>query len=116
MEDVIAVEVRLADGARRYFVTWGRIQDPVDPDPVCAVVMRSAQGCQLGAEPVAARLCLTLREAAESEEAPYFYEALVSHSLSSIPFGDGYDAWRNEIAEAMERGREIYYCGRPEPE
>lgn len=55
MEDVIAVEVRLADGARRFFVTWGRIQDPVDPDPVCAVVMRFARGCGLGGEAVTAR-------------------------------------------------------------
>jgi hypothetical protein len=114
VEDVIAVEVRLADGTRRFFVTWGRIQDPVDPDPVCAVVMRCAEECALGSEPIAARLCSTLREAAESKAAPWFYEALVSYSRSSIPLGEGYEAWRERRAEAMERGQQIYYCGRPE--
>jgi hypothetical protein len=97
MEDVIAVEVRLADGARRFFVTWGRIQDVVDPDPVCAVVMRFAQSCALGGQPVAARVCSTLREAAETEDAPMFYEAR-----------------REQIAKEMERGRSIYYCGQPQ--
>jgi hypothetical protein len=113
MDDVIAVEVRLADGGRRFFVTWGRIQHPVDPDRVCAVVMRFARDCSPDAEPVAARLCSTLREAAESEDAPLFYEALLSYSRQSIPFGDGYDAWREQVAEAMMRGQQIFYCGRP---
>lgn len=114
MEDVIAVDVRLADGGHRFFVTWGRIQDPVDPDPVCAVVMRCARGYSLGSEPIAAQLCSTLREAAESKEAPWFYEALMSYSRSAIPFGEGYEAWREQMVDAMERGKEIYYCGRPE--
>ena len=37
MDDVIAVEVRLADGAPRFFVTWGRIQSAADTEAVCAV-------------------------------------------------------------------------------
>ncbi len=114
VEDVIAVEVRLADGGHRFFVTWGRIQHPVDPDPVCAVVMQCATAGMLGGEPVAARLCSTLREAAESDDAPWFYEALVSYSRSSMPFGEGYEAWRERMADEMERGKQIYYCGRPE--
>jgi hypothetical protein len=31
--------------------------------------------------------------------APWFYEALVSYSRSSIPFGDGYEARRKEMAQ-----------------
>ena len=112
MEDVIAVQVRLADGGRRYFLTWGRIQDAVDPEPVCDVVMRFARLCSLGSEPVTARLCSTLREAAESHDAPHFYEALLSYPRSAIPLGNDYDAWRQQRAEAMDGGREIYYCGR----
>jgi len=113
MEDVIAVEVRLDGGARRFFVTWGRIQDQVDPDPVCALVMRFAEGCSLGTRPVAARMCPALREAADTEDAPLFYEALARYSRNAIPFGDGYEEWREQIAEAMERGEQIYYCGQP---
>lgn len=115
MDDVIAVEVRLADGARRFFVTWGRIQHPVDPDPVCAVVIRFARDCALGCDPVTARLCSTLRDAADSDDAPLFYEALLSYSRQAIPFGDGYEAWRTQMADAMTRGQQIAYCGRPVP-
>ena len=35
MDDVVAVELGLGDGEPRYFLTWGRIQNAVDPAPVC---------------------------------------------------------------------------------
>ena len=111
---MIAVEVRLADGASRFFLTWGRIQDPVDTTAVCELVMRAAQGDALGGEPIAAEVCTTtLRAAAESEQAPYFYEALIEFASTHIPFGEGYEAWRAERAKAMAQGKEIYYCGAP---
>jgi len=66
VDDVVAVEVRLADGGLRYFLTWGRIQDVVDPEPVCELVLRFSRGCALGGVPVSARVCDTLREAADS--------------------------------------------------
>lgn len=40
VEHVVAVEVALTDGGKRYFLTWGRIQDAVDPAPLCEVVLR----------------------------------------------------------------------------
>lgn len=43
MEDLIAVEVRLADGQSRYFLTWGRIQQAADPGPVAALVLLQPQ-------------------------------------------------------------------------
>jgi hypothetical protein len=116
MEDVTAVEVRLKDGSSRFFVTWGRIQDPVDPAPVCDLVMRHVSEAMLGGEPLAADVCHTLRVAAESSEAPYFFDALVAFSRQKIPFGDRYEEWRREKAEAMARGKELYYCGRPSQE
>jgi hypothetical protein len=112
VENVIAVEVRLADGASRFFLTWGRIQDPVDSAAVCEVVMQAAQAVSLGGEPVAAEVCTTLRDAAEAS-APYFYEGLLAFASTQIPFGDGYEAWRKERADAMAQGKEIYYCGTP---
>jgi hypothetical protein len=77
MEDVVAVEVELEDGARRYFLTWGRIQDAVDPGPLCALVLAVAPRFALGGTPAHARLCETLRQAAGSDAAPYFYECLL---------------------------------------
>jgi hypothetical protein len=44
MEDVVAVRVDLVTGESRYFMTWGRIQDVVDPEPLEALVMRHASG------------------------------------------------------------------------
>lgn len=113
MDDVVAVEVRLADGGRRYFVTWGRIQDTVDPESLCDLVLSHARhGCLRG-EAVSARLCETLREAAESGEAPYFYECFFRFCQRPIPYGERYEEWRVAKAEAMQRGKEIAYCGTP---
>jgi hypothetical protein len=113
VDDVIAVEVRLAGGGRRFFVTWGRIQDPVNPDPVCATVLRFAHGCDLGDAPAGARICRSLREAADTADAPYFYECFMALCRQPIPSGTDFESWRQSRAEAMDHGREIAYCGRP---
>lgn len=111
VEDVVAVRVALSDGASRYFVTWGRTQDPVDPRPVEEVVLRFANSCSLGASPVTAHLSATLRKAAESREAPYFFEAMLAFAADRQSEPD--DRRRAERDEAMHAGRESYYCGRP---
>jgi hypothetical protein len=112
MDDVVAVEVGLTDGGSRYFLTWGRIQDAVDPQAVCDLVLVAARRCALGGEPTTARLCDTLREAADSASAPYFYECYLGFARQSIPYGDEYESWREQKADAMADGREIAYCGR----
>jgi hypothetical protein len=110
VESLIAVEVNLPDGSVRYFVTWGRIQDSVDGGPVSDLVLKFASHL----DPVDARVCTTLREAAESPAAPYFYEALFDFAARGpIPYGDRYEDWRRERAAAMAAGREIYDCGGP---
>jgi hypothetical protein len=111
VDDVIAVRVRLADGGERYFLTFGRIQDAVDPDPVCELVLARVDGFALGGEPVAAELCGSLRDPAESRDAPYFFECLLSISREVIPFSEGYEAWRAQIASEMAAGKRLYYCG-----
>jgi hypothetical protein len=113
MDDVIAVEVRLRDGGRRYFLTWGRIQERTDPSTVCDLVLRYSRSCSLGGVPVSARLCTTLREAADSPDAPYFYECFWTFASRPLPDGDSYETWRADIAQRMEAGREICYCGQP---
>jgi hypothetical protein len=113
VEDVVAVCVELDDGDRCYFVTWGRIQDAVDPLPLQELILRHAGSFSLGGEPVTARVCETMREAAMSESAPYFFESFLSFASTAIPFGDGYERWRAERAAAMSAGREIRYCGQP---
>ncbi len=98
----MAVEVRLENQERRYFMTWGRIQHAVDPRPLAELILRHASMFGLGGQPTAAEVCPTLQAA---RDAPYFFEALIS-------FGRG-------RAEAMARGEEIFYLGqgpgRPNP-
>jgi hypothetical protein len=113
VDDVVAVEVRLADGDLRYFLTWGRVQDPVDPRPLCDLVLQASSAVSLGGEPVTARVCATMREAAQSPNAPYFYECFLSFCHRPIPHGDGYQAWLTATDLAMRAGKEIAYCGRP---
>ena len=113
MEDVVAVEVELEDGGRRYFVTWGRIQDPVDQAPLRELVLSVASRFALGGAPVRAWVCETLRQAADSDAAPFFYECLLMFARETIPFGADYEAWRRQKAAAMSEGREIAYCGSP---
>jgi hypothetical protein len=115
VDDVIAVEVRLDTGERRYFITWGRIQHRVDGSRVADIVLRHSRSCSLGGDPVEARVCGTLKVAALSDEAPYFYECYLDFARKPIPSDDGYDRWKFERAVAMEAGREISYCGRPGP-
>ena len=110
---MIAVAVRLADGRERYFLTGGRIQDTINPGPVCALVLRSSRTCTLGADPVGARLCGTLREAADSPDAPYFYEAYLAFAARQAPSDEDYPAWKARVAEKMEAGQDIWYCGQP---
>jgi hypothetical protein len=113
VEDVIAVAVRLADGGQRYFLTWGRVQHATNPEPVCALVLRFSRSCSLGGAPVSARLCATLREAADSPDAPYFYEAMLAFASHPPPAGPNYPAWKTSAGEKMEAGQDIWYCGRP---
>jgi hypothetical protein len=113
MDDVVAVEVRLADGDLRYFLTWGRIQHAVDPQPLCDLVLQASRSFSLGGLPISVRVCTTLREAAESANAPYFYECYLSFCHKPVPHGDTYEAWRNATNKAMQAGQEIAYCGRP---
>ena len=113
MDDVIALEATLGDGARRFFVTWGRIQDPVDPEAVCRLVAEFAHTCVLGGELASIRLCNSLRDAADSHDAPYFFECFARFSREPIPFGADYESWRDRRNQAMAAGREIAYCGSP---
>ena len=108
MEDLVAVEVTTAEGPRCWFVTWGRIQDPVDPAPLEALVLRVADHFALPGTPVSARVCDTLQEA---REAPLFFEALFEFAQRPIPFGDGYEAWRERADRLMQEGKEVYAVG-----
>lgn len=108
MDDIVAVEVLLDNGNRRYFLTWGRIQDTVDPTELEQIVVEKSNGFHLAGKPVSARVCYTLQEARDQA---YFFECLFAMSQRPIPFGNGYGAWRSEMDKRMRAGRELYYLG-----
>ena len=111
MDRLVAIAVELENGAKRFYMTWGRIQHPIDPEPLEQLVLRHCIKSDLGGKPLNARLCRTLQEASH---APYFYEAFFSFNQTQIPSGEQYEAWRRELNERMQRGEELYYLGNPD--
>jgi len=109
LENIVAVELEVDTGEKRYFLTWGRIQEDVDPRPLEALILQHCHGYSLGGAPVRARLCDSLQEAAG---APYFYEALFYMTAYPIPDGPEYPIWLQKIGEEMARGNHLYYLGR----
>ena len=109
MEDIVAVKVVDSDGVVAFYLTWGRIQDRIDPAPLEALVLRHAR--QSGVRADRAHLCATLQEAAGE---PYFFEGLFSFSQRPIPFGEGYQEWRRSMDEAMREGKELFLLGQSE--
>ena len=108
MEDLVAVELTTTEGHTCYFITWGRIQSPVDPARLERVILKVAGHFAIGGKPASARLCGSLREA---RDAPYFYEAVFSFSQRPIPFGPGYEKWRKRMDRRMHKAEEIYFAG-----
>lgn len=109
MEDIVAVRVKLSSGRSRYFLTWGRIPEAVDPQPLLAIVRGNLHRFDLGGTPKTVEMCPTLQDASG---APYFFETLFELAQRPIPFGPGYKAWRRRTLAAMKTGRELHYLGR----
>src|SRR5580698_3466218 len=108
MEDIVAVEVRLTTGENRYFLTWGRIQDAVDPAPLAAIVLDHVGRFSLGGEASSARVLWSLRAA---RDAPYFHEYFFEMAQRPIPDGDEYVKWKSRIDQAQRKGSEMWYLG-----
>jgi hypothetical protein len=110
MEDIVALEVTLDTAEKRYFLTWGRVHNAVDPSPLEALMQRVSPTFALGGRPVSSRLCASLQDAAGQ---PYFFECFFAMCQKKIPFGPGYADWAKKTQHAMNAGKEIYYLGRP---
>src|SRR5258707_5229014 len=46
-----ALKVTLTNGEERYFLTWGRVADPVTPEPLEQLLWNALPGFSLGGEP-----------------------------------------------------------------
>jgi hypothetical protein len=108
MEDIVAVAVKLEDSTERFFLTWGRIQDAVDPVPLAQLVLIQSHRFVLGGIPISARVCTSLQEVAHM---PFFYEGFFSFCQRRIPFGSDYQQWRQAMNKRMHQGKELYFLG-----
>jgi hypothetical protein len=107
MENIVAVAIDLENGDVRYFLTWGRIQHPVDPHPLEQLMLEQSSHFAIGGKAVRARLCISLQEAAKEAG---FYECFFDMCQKKIPFGETtYSPWRSEIDRRMRSGKEIWY-------
>jgi hypothetical protein len=110
MNNIIAIEIKLNTGAKRYFLTWGRIQDNIDPTKIEKTILRYSKNFDLGGRPTKAKLCPNLQKA---KNEPYFYECFFEMCQEIIPFGKNtYEQWRKEMNSKMQVGKEIYYLGK----
>lgn len=109
MEDLIAFRVVNGRGRSYYFITWGRIFDPVDPSSLFTVVRPHLTKFQ-GIDRVRTlHLCATLKEASG---APLFYEALFDFAQRRIPYGaKSYPRWRAMVRRRIQQGKDIYGLG-----
>lgn len=109
MEDIVAIRIKLSSGESRYLLTWGRIPEVIDAEPLLSLVRDKLDRFDLGGTPKVVELCPTLQDASE---APYFFEALFKMSQRPIPFGSGYKAWSKRTLVSLKNGQELYYLGR----
>ena len=70
MEDIVAVELTTADGHVCYFITWGRIQSRVEPEPIEQLILSVADHFAVRGTPEKARLCWSLQDAREAPRGP----------------------------------------------
>ncbi|MBI1870247.1 MAG: hypothetical protein HYS07_03535 [Chlamydiae bacterium] len=108
MEDIVAIKVKDKVKGVVAFLTWGRVFDRLDPEPLLAAVSHSLVNFGLK-KVVEMNVCECLQEVSGHA---YFFEALVAMSRKQIPTqGSKYKAWLMTKRKEITRGKEIYYIG-----
>jgi hypothetical protein len=108
MEDLVALRVTLTTGQKRYFLTWGRLYDPVEPAGLIEVVTPHVQRRSREGDVASIELCESLQEASNE---PYFYEGLFDMARDGPTYGPDYQAWAQAKRERLSEGKELYYLG-----
>lgn len=111
MDNIVAVAVKIADGNRRFFLTWGRVFDPVDPTELEKIVLAFSGEYALGGKPIAAEVAYSLQDAAGE---PYFFEAFHILCTARVPAsGMAFKKWLMKMRREMRKGKHLLYCGLP---
>ena len=111
MDSIIAIRVTLESSEQRYFLTWGDL-GPHRPWPgdIERTVLADSLRWDLGGVPVDARKCDSLQEASGER---YFFECLTSMQGQMPRTARSFAPWADKMTAAVERGEQLYYCGRP---
>jgi hypothetical protein len=101
VEDIVAIKATDSRGKRHFFVTWGRVFDSVDPQPLLNAIRPALP--RFGLSTIRRlEVCSTLQEASEQ---PYFFEALLAFSQKRIPSGKARRAWSALVASRLQLGK-----------
>ncbi len=112
MDDIVAVRAETDAGQVGFWLTWARVFDAIDPDPMIAAIRPHLRLVDQRGELAQVRVCLSLQEAASQ---PYFYEGMWSLGQTKIPFASGYEEWKAEKRMLLSEGRDLCYLGDPDP-
>jgi hypothetical protein len=52
VEDIVAVKITLESGKTRYVLTWGRIPEAIDPQPLEQLIRDNLKSLSLGGFPL----------------------------------------------------------------
>jgi hypothetical protein len=113
VDDIVAVEVLAPSGGPFFVMTFGRVQESVDPSQLEEIVLENAPRFSGIDDPTSARVCWSLRIA---RDAPYFYECLIEAAaeLAVTPTrGLRYKRWRQRTDREMRAGQHLWYLGDP---
>jgi hypothetical protein len=108
MEDIVAIKASDAGGKHHFFMTWGRVFDRTDPQPLLDAVGRHLPQFGLS-EPRHLEICATLQEAREE---PYFFEALVLFARQPAIDAAHRAEWEARCRERVNSGKDIYHLGK----
>ena len=104
MEDIVAIKVIHGTGKKDFFLTWGRIFDPVDHVELLKIVSKNLK--KYGISNIKkVSLLDSLKEVFKER---YFFEGYFLMAQMKIPFGRGYKRWRKAMSKKISQGHEIY--------
>src|ERR1700716_235644 len=82
MDDIVALKVVLDEGPNQYFLTWGRLIDPVETKSLEELVGSHLAQFGLGGAAVSISVCDSIRAASRAR---YFYECFFQMCQSPFP-------------------------------
>lgn len=107
MENLVGIIVKDKNFGEVGFVTWGRVFDRVDPEPLLEAIKLNLKIFGIK-ELESIEVCDTLQEVSGF---PYFYEAIFKFARDIIPKNMLYENWCKKKRQAILEGEDIYFLG-----